>query len=143
MKLRKERAHLRPFLFWLIQVGACGDPRTRTPLYLDAGAEARDCDGEPEFGGDADEVARKYAISSSLLYVVATAASPGRPDQCRCSPLDGREPASPPVAGFPPPQSSRLDGLIESVLPSGVLVRVDAELDGRALRRVLGALDDR
>jgi hypothetical protein len=36
-----------------------------------------------------------------------------------------------------------LDGLIEIVLPSGVLVRVDAEVDGRALRRVLGALDDR
>ena len=35
------------------------------------------------------------------------------------------------------------DGVIEIVLPSGVLVRVDAAVDGRALRRVLSALDDR
>jgi hypothetical protein len=41
------------------------------------------------------------------------------------------------------PPSSRLDGLIEIVLSSGILVRVDAEVDGRALRRVLGALDNR
>jgi len=33
--------------------------------------------------------------------------------------------------------------VIEVVLPSGVLVRVDATVDGRALRRVLSALDDR
>ena len=34
------------------------------------------------------------------------------------------------------------DGVIEIVLRSGVLVRVDAAVDGRALRRVLSALDD-
>jgi transposase len=34
-------------------------------------------------------------------------------------------------------------GLIEIVLPGGVLVRVDAHVDGRALRRVLGALSER
>jgi hypothetical protein len=33
--------------------------------------------------------------------------------------------------------------LIEIVLPSGVSVRVDAQVDGRALRRVLGALEGR
>src|ERR1700750_1656229 len=42
-----------------------------------------------------------------------------------------------------PPPPSRPDGVIEVVLPSGVLVRVDATVDGRALRRVLSALDDR
>jgi transposase len=34
-------------------------------------------------------------------------------------------------------------GLIEIVLPSGVSLRVDAEVDSRALRRVLGALEAR
>ena len=42
-----------------------------------------------------------------------------------------------------PRPPSRPDGVIEVVLPSGVLVRVDAAVDGRALRRVLSALDDR
>ncbi len=37
----------------------------------------------------------------------------------------------------------RADGLIEIVLTGGVLVRVDAQVDGRALRRVLGALAER
>jgi transposase len=32
------------------------------------------------------------------------------------------------------------EGLIEIVLPGGALVRVDAHVDGRALRRVLSAL---
>jgi transposase len=36
----------------------------------------------------------------------------------------------------PPPAT----GLIEIVLPGGASVRVDAQVDGRALRRVLGAL---
>jgi hypothetical protein len=33
--------------------------------------------------------------------------------------------------------------LIEIVLPGGILVRLDAHVDGRALRRVLGALEGR
>ena len=32
------------------------------------------------------------------------------------------------------------EGLIEIVLPGGASARVDAQVDGRALRRVLGAL---
>ena len=35
------------------------------------------------------------------------------------------------------------EGLIEIVLPDGVTLRVDAQVDGRALRRVLGALEGR
>ena len=42
-----------------------------------------------------------------------------------------------------PPSAAHADGLIEIVLPSGVSVRVDAHVDGRALRRVLGALEGR
>jgi hypothetical protein len=37
----------------------------------------------------------------------------------------------------------RPDGLIELVMPSGVVVRMDANVDGRALRRILGALEER
>ena len=103
------------------------------------------------------EVARKYAISSGLLYawrqqvlggqvsvVTGSAPSFARVELAPAlPPSDGSESVSPTVPTSPPPPSSRLDGLIEIVLPSGVLVRVDAEVDGRALRRVLGALDDR
>jgi transposase len=38
---------------------------------------------------------------------------------------------------------SRMRGLIEIVLPGGVSVRVDAQVDDRALRYVLGALRER
>jgi transposase-like protein len=103
------------------------------------------------------EVARKYAISNGLLYawrqqvlggqvsvVTGSAPSFARVELAPAlPPSDGSESVSPTVPTSPPPPSSRLDGLIEIVLPSGVLVRVDAEVDGRALRRVLGALDDR
>ena len=103
------------------------------------------------------EVARKYAISSGLLYswrqqvlggqvsvVTGSAPSFARVELASVlQPPDGSEPVSPTVPASLPPPSSRPDGLIEIVLPSGVLVRVDAAVDGRALRRVLGALDDR
>jgi len=47
--------------------------------------------------------------------------------------------ASTPAAETTMPPS-RAQGQIEIVLPGGVLVRVDAQVDGRALRRVLAAL---
>jgi transposase len=101
------------------------------------------------------EVARKYAISSGLLYlwrqqvlggqvIVVTGSAPNfaRVEFGPALPAsDGSEPVLPKVPA--PPPSSRTDGIIEVVLPSGVLVRVDAAVDGRALRRVLSALDDR
>ena len=64
---------------------------------------------------------------------LATAASPPLP-----SPMAPEPPT--PVA---PPSVVHADGLIEIVLPSGVSLRVDAHVDGRALRRVLGALESR
>ena len=105
----------------------------------------------------ATEVARKYRISSGQLYTwrqqlvslpgcvvtrapmqfaaveLATAASPPLP-----SPMSPEPPT--PVA---PASAVHADGLIEIVLPSGVSLRVDAHVDGRALRRVLGALEGR
>jgi transposase len=98
------------------------------------------------------EVARKYAISSGLLYswrqqvlggqVSVVSGSARNFARVELGPtLDASEPVLPEIPAPPPP--SRPDGVIEVVLPSGVLVRVDATVDGRALRRVLSALDDR
>ena len=103
------------------------------------------------------EVARKYAISSGLLYSwrqqvfggqvsVVAGSAPSFARVELAGPVqspDGCEPVSPPVGASLPPSLPRPDGLIEIVLTNGVLVRVDAAVDGRALRRVLGALDDR
>lgn len=100
------------------------------------------------------EVARKHAISSGQLYTwrqqllrvptaadrrsfaeVALEAAPALP-----SPADPR-----PCEALPPSAASaptRPAGLIEIVLPGAVVVRLDAHVNGRALRRVLGALQD-
>jgi transposase len=48
--------------------------------------------------------------------------------------------ATRPPAAAPVMASPRAEGLIEIVLQGGASVRVDAQVDGRALRRVLGAL---
>lgn len=50
--------------------------------------------------------------------------------------------AGPPIA-VPVIASSRAEGLIEIMLANGASLRVDAHVDARALRRVLGALDER
>jgi len=102
------------------------------------------------------EVARKYRISSGQLYTwrqqllslpgntltrapvqfaaveLAALSSPGLPTL---------PPPEPPTPASPPPV--RQAGLIEIQLPGGVLLRVDAHVDGQALRRVLGALAHR
>ena len=56
--------------------------------------------------------------------------------------LEGGQPveAAPPSSALAP---SRPEGLIEIVLAGGMVVRMDAHVDGRALRRVLGALEGR
>jgi transposase len=104
------------------------------------------------------EVARKHAIGSGLLYTwrqqllagqltpmarpapifaqVEIAGAPGRAD------IPDRTPAEPTGSAATAPQP-RLEGLIEIVLRGGVTLRVDAQVDGRALRRVLGALEGR
>jgi len=98
------------------------------------------------------DVARKHGISTGQLYTwrrqmvslqgavstkpmprfaaVELSAPPPTPD-----PTTMASPSSAPPA--------RSNGLIEIVLPGGVLVRVDAHVDGRALRRVLGVLGER
>jgi transposase len=99
------------------------------------------------------EVARKYAISSGQLYtwrqqllgVQATLVRRGAP-QFAAVELEPDPPllaASKPLAGAAPSAATRPEGLIELVLPGGVVLRVDAHVDGRALRRILGALEGR
>jgi len=104
------------------------------------------------------EVARKHRISSGQLYTwrqqrlsvqtaLVTRAAP-RFAEVELTPAPPpAEAADPkPVTAAPPSSalaSSRPDGLIEIVLPGGMVVRMDAHVDGRALRRVLGALEGR
>lgn len=56
-------------------------------------------------------------------------------------PISASVPVPPVLNGSPVP--IRPDGLIEIVLRGGVSLRVDARVDGRALRRVLEALESR
>ena len=97
------------------------------------------------------EVARKYGISSGLLYnwrrqildeQMALASRP-LPSFSRVE----IEPAQTDLTAqrletvlAQPVASPRPSGLIEIVLPNGVTLRVDAVVDEKALRRVLAAL---
>jgi transposase len=104
------------------------------------------------------EVARKHGISSGQLYTwrqqrlnvqtaVVTRAAPrfAEVDLARGpSPVEAADPQLLEVpAASTPSAPSRPEGLIEVVLPGGVVVRMDAHVDGGALRRVLAALGRR
>jgi hypothetical protein len=102
------------------------------------------------------EVARKYGISSGLLYgwrqkllgsqMTVLQHSPPNFAQVEIAPTqsDQADPA-PSTPNLPPvpAQVSRPYGLIEIMLPSGVTLRVDATVDATALRRVISTLDRR
>ncbi|HEV2038971.1 MAG TPA: transposase [Casimicrobiaceae bacterium] len=103
-------------------------------------------------GLTAAEVARKYGVSTGLLYTwrqqllrgataVITRVEPRFAEVEMAPALPAPEPAdpvpAPATAATPSPGPA---GLIEIVLPGGALLRVDAHVDGRALRRVLSAL---
>lgn len=99
-------------------------------------------------------VARRHGVSSGQLYTwrrhllagsLGTSAQPVarfarvevmgmRTEPATASATDNKPAASP---------ASAHDGLIEIALPGGVTVRVDARVDGGALRRVLAALASR
>jgi transposase len=93
-------------------------------------------------------VARRHEISTGLLYTWRRQALAGllqgfapvqiAPDAGTPEPLtlDAQVPAA-------NPSSARGRGLIEIVWPNGIVVRVDADVDGRALRSVLTALEAR
>ena len=103
------------------------------------------------------EVARKHAISSGLLYtwrqqllggqlgpLVRSAPNFAQVEIAGASSQPDMSDRTPESAGSAATTSlPRSEGLIEIVLPDGVTLRVDAQVDGRALRRVLGALEGR
>jgi transposase len=102
------------------------------------------------------EVARKHAISSGQLYTwrqqllsmpgtvieraiprfAAVDLAPASPGASEPAPIGGTVPAEPPTP-------ARAGGMIEIMLPNGISLRMDAEVDGGALRRVLDALGRR
>ena len=98
------------------------------------------------------EVARKHAISSGQLYTwrqqvlgrQMTLLSRATPDfaQVEMTPAP-LPPDAPDAKSDKAVASPRPAGLIEIVLTSGVMLRVDAAVDAAALGRVLAALDRR
>ena len=118
---------------------------------MDGGAEARDCRGEFAVRGIADHGGPQsvHGVSSGLLYTWR--------QQLLCGALGAVADTKPRfvrvdvVAGHPQPEvtapitplmspTAELDGQIEIVLSSGAKVRVDAQVNEDALRRVLAAL---
>lgn len=101
------------------------------------------------------EVARKHGISSGQLYtwrrqLLALPAAVIERSAPRFAAVD--ETPALPSASEPMPNGEKpsrpsatacAGGRIEILLPGGVSLRVDAEVDGRALRRVLDALGSR
>jgi transposase len=105
------------------------------------------------------EVARKYAINSGQLYTwrrellsvqqgaLVSRAVPrfaqvelrsAEPPPVTAAPSDGKPLQAAPLSGASTP-----GGRMEITLPDGVVLRVDADVDGTALRRVLAVLDRR
>ena len=95
-------------------------------------------------------VARRYGISSGLLYtwrrhLLDGSLGVSRQPVAKFARVEVMsEPADPPPA-MPPVApaaalSAPMNGMIEIALPGGVSVRVDAQVDSGALRRVLAAL---
>ena len=98
-------------------------------------------------------VARRYGISSGLLYTwrrhllegsLGTTSRPvakfARVDVMAVPAQSAPAPSSLPQPAPAPASMNRPDGTIEIALPGGVSVRVDAQVDSSALRRVLAAL---
>jgi transposase len=105
------------------------------------------------------EVARKYAITSGQLYTwrrellsvqqgsLVSRAVPrfaqvelksAQPVPITEAPPDGQ-----PLPAVAPASMGTPGGRMEITLPGGVVLRVDADVDGTALRRVLAVLDRR
>jgi transposase len=75
--------------------------------------------------------------------VVTRAAPRFAPGELNPPPIaPARSPAEPRACPSASP-TRHPEGLIEILLPGGVSVRVDADVDGGALRRVLAALESR
>jgi transposase len=97
------------------------------------------------------EVARRHEISTGLLYTWRKQALAGLLGgfmpvrivaNAEVSALSAIEEAKD-RAGEEKPTVGRSRGLVEVVWPNGIVVRVDADVDERALRCVLAALEAR
>ena len=116
---------------------------------MDAGPKARDRRRELGAGLTPTEVARKYAISSGQLYTWRQQVLGGQISLLSRATPDFTQvemTSAPQVAEAPDTQNGtmltlRPAGLIEILLPGGVTLRVDAEVDAAALGRVLAAVD--
>ena len=97
----------------------------------------------------AADVVRKHGITTGQLYTWRRQLVSLHTEAARQLPRFASVELStaPPIVSPAPMAAAtapvRTEGLIEIVLPGDVLVRVDAHVDGRALRRVLGALAER
>ena len=104
-----------------------------------------------EAGAMPTTVARRHGISTGLLYTWRRQALAGAlagfvPVQVVAEPAalpPPEEERTGKTSGAPAPEAPSARGTIEVLLPNGVRVRVDAEVDSRALRRVLTALAER
>jgi len=90
-------------------------------------------------------VARRYGISSGLLYTwrrqllegpLANIVQPA----AKFARVEVMATSADPSPATTLNSMKHADGMIEIALPGGVRVRVDAQVDGSALRRVLAAL---
>jgi transposase len=83
--------------------------------------------------GEAPRLLPRFARVDTTAAPAALELSDGRPGSPGC-----RTQAGEPVSIPAPPT---IGGMIEISLPSGISLRVDAQVDSRALRRVLTALE--
>ena len=119
-----------------------GEPRRRWSTEQKQAIAAKSF--EP--GVSSTDVARAYGISSGLLstwrkaLLAAQPASVGAVAFARVDIAPPQRVALPGDAPTQPQPSPRTANLVEIDLPNGTTVRVDAQIDPRALRRVLATL---
>jgi transposase len=120
-----------------------GEPRRRWSTEQKQAIAAKSF--EP--GVSSMDVAREYGISSGLISGWRKALLAAQPNATGAVGQFARvqiaRPQQATLSVDPPPRTEpqlRPAGLIEIVLPGGTAVRVDAQVDPRALRRVLAAL---
>jgi transposase len=94
-------------------------------------------------GASPTEVAHRYGISSGLLYTWRKALLAAQPKIARFARVEVApiaQPAGPTLNASSLPPTTPTAGTIEIVLPNRTTVRVDTQIDPRALRRVLSVL---